>query len=286
MPSGKEASHGEARETINSRSDVSAVGGREVADGVVDAERGGEGAAGDGLRQQQRESAASTTITHPSVQTSPGATASAEAGSGEAAVPAPAPEGAVAAAVLDSIVEDPAGGLDSPTSSGNNAAATHAGDGTTGDPPRTSTGDGDPQGTAGVAADHHQHDPAAAASAARAMVRDDDEGTEGGQPKRVTLQNYASRDSGAVMLESSSLSKGMPNLLLDSKDKYAITPCEQQQWAVLGLSEDILVKTIVIGSYEKYSSLIKDFQVCRVCFIIVMWQGRNTGRHHRHDDHP
>ncbi|CAM9642486.1 unnamed protein product [Ectocarpus sp. 4 AP-2014] len=104
---------------------------------------------------------------------------------------------------------------------------------------------------------------AAAASAAattRAMVPDmEDDGAQ--QPKRVNLQNYASRDSGAVLLEASPASKGMQNLLLDSKDKYAISPCEDKQWAVLGLSEDILVRSLVIGSHEKYSSLLKEFQV-------------------------
>ncbi|CAN0479696.1 unnamed protein product, partial [Ectocarpus sp. 8 AP-2014] len=87
----------------------------------------------------------------------------------------------------------------------------------------------------------------------------EDDGAQ--QPKRVNLQNYASRDSGAVLLEASPASKGMQNLLLDSKDKYAISPCEDKQWAVLGLSEDILVRSLVIGSHEKYSSLLKEFQV-------------------------
>lgn len=93
---------------------------------------------------------------------------------------------------------------------------------------------------------------------------DDDDDPAGGSSaqRQHKLQNYASRDSGAMMLESSPASKGMANLLVDSKDKYAISPCEDKQWAVLGLSEDILVRTIRISSHEKYSSLVKDFQVC------------------------
>ncbi|CAM9200853.1 unnamed protein product [Choristocarpus tenellus] len=74
-------------------------------------------------------------------------------------------------------------------------------------------------------------------------------------------QNYASRDSGAVVLEGSPGSRGMDNVLVDSKDKYAISPCEEKQWVVVGLSEDIMVRTIKIGSYEAYSSLVKTFQV-------------------------
>lgn len=97
--------------------------------------------------------------------------------------------------------------------------------------------------------------------AARLMVPDkEDDELVGGAPRHVSLKNYASADSGAVMLESSPGSKGMYNLLVDSKDKYAISPCEEKQWAVFGLSEDIMVRTIKIISHEKYSSLAKDFQ--------------------------
>lgn len=159
-----------------------------------------------------------------------------------------------AAAAPASPVADPVAGHDSPSGS---AAATNAGELSAGDF-LAGGGDTDPP-----------REPAPGVASARAMVRDDDEVDGEGQPKRITLQNYASRDSGAVMLESSPMSKGMPNLLLDSKDKYAITPCEQQQWAVLGLSEDILVKTIIVGSHEKYSSLLKDFQVRSVSHAVA-----------------
>lgn len=119
---------------------------------------------------------------------------------------------------------------------------------------------------------------ASAAATARAMVPDmEDDGAQ--QPKRVNLQNYASRDSGAVLLEASPASKGMQNLLLDSKDKYAISPCEDKQWAVLGLSEDILVRSLVIGSHEKYSSLLKEFQV-RLPAAAGLWK-REAGRQAR-----
>ena len=146
-------------------------------------------------------------------------------------------------------------------SSSGSISATNAGEVSAGDP---LTGDGDTDPTR----DPAPATPSAGASA-RAMVRDDDEVDGDGQPKRITLQNYASRDSGAVMLESSPSSKGMPNLLLDSKDKYAITPCQEQQWAVLGLSEDILVKKIIVGSHEKYSSLLKEFQVRSVYLVLT-----------------
>lgn len=106
-----------------------------------------------------------------------------------------------------------------------------------------------------------QQEQASTTMAARTMVPDkeDDEMDRGAAHSHV-LKNYASRDSGAVMLENSPGSKGMNNLLVDSRDKYAISPCEEKQWAVLGLSEDIMVRTIKIISHEKYSSLVKVFQ--------------------------
>lgn len=113
---------------------------------------------------------------------------------------------------------------------------------------------------------HHQQQRSAPATSTRSMVPDNEDDEENGNgtaasPRQYNLQNYASRDSGATMLESSPASKGMANLLDDDKDKYAISPCEDRQWAVLGLSEDILVRTIKISSHEKYSSLVKEFQV-------------------------
>lgn len=94
----------------------------------------------------------------------------------------------------------------------------------------------------------------------RPMVPDKEDDEIGGATNHV-LKNYASRNAGAVMLESSGGSKGMGNLLLDDLDSYAISPCEEKQWVVFGLSEDIMVRTIKIISHEKYSSLVKDFQV-------------------------
>lgn len=107
----------------------------------------------------------------------------------------------------------------------------------------------------------HEHQPAVAARGSMVPDKEDDDDEPDGAAPRHTLQNYASRESGAALLESSPGAKGMANLLVDSKDKYAISPCEDKRWAVLGLSEDIVVRTIKISSHEKYSSLVKDFQV-------------------------
>ena len=58
---------------------------------------------------------------------------------------------------------------------------------------------------------------------------------------RIIL-NYAATSSGALVLEKSRNSKGMSNILVNDKDKYAITPCVDKKWVVIGLSEDIMVK--------------------------------------------
>jgi Sad1 / UNC-like C-terminal len=93
-----------------------------------------------------------------------------------------------------------------------------------------------------------------------AMVPDKEKG-EAVKAKPSKLKNYASKDSGAVLLEHSPSAKGSDNLLVDSKDKYCISPCEDKQWVVIGLSEDIQVRNIKLGSYEKYSRSVREFQV-------------------------
>lgn len=74
--------------------------------------------------------------------------------------------------------------------------------------------------------------------------------------------NFASHAAGAVILDKSpSNAKGFSNLLNDDKDKYAIASCSEKKWVVIGLSEDILVKTVVVANYEKYSSQLRNFQL-------------------------
>jgi hypothetical protein len=45
------------------------------------------------------------------------------------------------------------------------------------------------------------------------------------------------------------------------KDRYAIAPCEERRFVVIGLSEDILVKKVIIANYERFTSWVKDFQI-------------------------
>lgn len=74
--------------------------------------------------------------------------------------------------------------------------------------------------------------------------------------------NYAHKSAGAIVLEKSSSFKGTSNLLTSDDDKYAISPCSiSPRYVVIGLSEDILVKKVVLANFERYSSHIKDFQI-------------------------
>lgn len=81
-------------------------------------------------------------------------------------------------------------------------------------------------------------------------------------PVDTRVINYASMDAGAIVLEAPASSKGFHNLLLDDKDKYGMTPCsEDKKMIVLGLSEEIQLKEVVLAQYEKYSSGVREFQV-------------------------
>ena len=90
---------------------------------------------------------------------------------------------------------------------------------------------------------------------------DDDEEDDEQDPPPQTLVNYASKVSGAQILEKSPSLKGTSNLLTDSLDHYAIAPCQDKKYVVIGLSEDILVKIVKLANYERYSSHVKEFQI-------------------------
>ena len=90
---------------------------------------------------------------------------------------------------------------------------------------------------------------------------DDDEVVEETSSKKPRAFNFASHDAGAIVLDKAASAKGFSNLLDDDKDKYGISPCSDKKWVVIGLSEDIVVTSVVIANYEKYSSMLNEFQV-------------------------
>ena len=96
----------------------------------------------------------------------------------------------------------------------------------------------------------------------KSKVEEDDDDDEDDIPmKHRVVVNYAHKSAGAVVLEKSSNFKGTSNLLTSDNDKYAISPCNDKKYVVIGLSEDILVKQIVLANFERYSSHIQNFQI-------------------------
>jgi hypothetical protein len=54
---------------------------------------------------------------------------------------------------------------------------------------------------------------------------------------------------------------GYSHLLSGDRDKYGISPCDEKKWVVIGLSEDVLVTSVALANFEKYSSMLKEFQL-------------------------
>jgi len=79
------------------------------------------------------------------------------------------------------------------------------------------------------------------------------------------LVNYAHKNSGATVISSSKALEGTSNVLVGDRDKYAIVPCDNLKndklWAIIALPEDILLKSISLANYERYSSSIASFQL-------------------------
>lgn len=74
--------------------------------------------------------------------------------------------------------------------------------------------------------------------------------------------NFAAHSAGAVIIEKSPTSaKGFHNLLNDDKDKYGICSSKDDKWVVIGLSEDVLITSVTIATYEKYSSVLREFHL-------------------------
>ena len=88
---------------------------------------------------------------------------------------------------------------------------------------------------------------------------DDDDDHLKGKGKKM---NFASSGAGASVINHSPESaKGYSNLLTDDKDKYALSQCSEKKWVVILLSEECIVKSVVMANYERYSSTLKEFQL-------------------------
>jgi len=74
--------------------------------------------------------------------------------------------------------------------------------------------------------------------------------------------NYASLDAGAIIMNHNKAMKHSSALLVGDRDKYALSPCEEESmWVTIGLSEEIEPDIIELFNYERYSSTPRLFQV-------------------------
>jgi hypothetical protein len=92
--------------------------------------------------------------------------------------------------------------------------------------------------------------------------------------------DYANKSTGAQIVDKSKKFQGTSNLLVNDKDKYAMIECdagEGAKYVIIGLSEEILVKSIKLSSYERYSSLTKKFQVLGSQTYPVMTEWEDLG---------
>ena len=68
------------------------------------------------------------------------------------------------------------------------------------------------------------------------------------KPMKQAEVNYAAEKAGAVVLGASEALVGAKHLLDDDRDKYARSPCDQDKWVVINLSEDVSGKWSVQAS--------------------------------------
>ncbi|XP_077224316.1 acyl-CoA isoform X2 [Tasmannia lanceolata] len=76
------------------------------------------------------------------------------------------------------------------------------------------------------------------------------------------VYNYASATKGAKVLAFNKEANGASNILHKNKDKYLRNPCSaKDKFVVIELSEETLVDTIEIASFEYYSSSLKGLEL-------------------------
>jgi hypothetical protein len=61
------------------------------------------------------------------------------------------------------------------------------------------------------------------------------------KPMKQAEVNYAAEKAGAVVLQASEALVGAKHLLDDDRDKYARSPCDQDKWVIINLSEDVSI---------------------------------------------
>mmetsp|Transcript_8170 Transcript_8170/g.15376 ORF Transcript_8170/g.15376 Transcript_8170/m.15376 type:complete len:1017 (-) Transcript_8170:1423-4473(-) len=109
---------------------------------------------------------------------------------------------------------------------------------------------------------------------------EEDESNEDEEKSKPVEVDYANKSTGAQIVDKSKKFQGTSNLLVNDKDKYAMIECDAgdgAKYVIIGLSEEILVKSIKLSSYERYSSLAKKFQVFGSQTYPVMTEWEDLG---------
>jgi len=74
--------------------------------------------------------------------------------------------------------------------------------------------------------------------------------------------NYASFDCAATMLRTNPECKSASSILVESKDSYMLNVCQvKNKFFIVELCDDILIDTVVLASYEFFSSIFHTFRL-------------------------
>ncbi|MCJ1295958.1 hypothetical protein MMC34_007523 [Xylographa carneopallida] len=74
--------------------------------------------------------------------------------------------------------------------------------------------------------------------------------------------NYASFDCAATVLKTNPECKGSTSVLVENKDSYMLNLCSaKNKYFIVELCNDILIDTVVLGSFEFFSSTFRMFRV-------------------------
>ncbi|KAM0275834.1 hypothetical protein ACHAQH_007344 [Verticillium albo-atrum] len=74
--------------------------------------------------------------------------------------------------------------------------------------------------------------------------------------------SYSSFDAGASVLKTNNGAKNAKAVLVENKDSYMLLECAaDNKFAIVELTDDILIDTVVLANFEFFSSMIRHFRV-------------------------
>lgn len=74
--------------------------------------------------------------------------------------------------------------------------------------------------------------------------------------------SYSSFDAGATVLKTNPGAKNPKAILVENKDSYMLLECAaKNKFAIVELTDDILIDTVVLANFEFFSSMVRQFRV-------------------------